>query len=692
MLSMIKSKIGLILLLIAILLVGVSCHKHTFSDQWSSNADIHWHGSSCGHDVTADSAAHSWNNYKVSKNPTCSEDGIITYTCTVCGLTKSAHIAATGHNPEVHYGHEATCTQAGNRMYWSCRICGKYFSDPECTAEIEANSWIIPAMGHNPEIHDSQEATCTQTGSSVYWSCSRCGWYFLDAEAKNRITFEQTVIPKQGHILEKIPHNEPSCTEIGNEEYYHCTRCGKNFYTATAETEISSFDSISIPATNHIGTIMSHPSVPVTCIKDGSNEYWSCSVCGKCFSDPECTAEIEANSWIIPASGHNPEMHDSHEATCTQEGSNAYWTCTACGKNFSDSKCTTEIEMDSWFIPALGHVGKNGICERCGNNLLEGEWKIDKKATLEGMIDFYLAEEYSPEEIAANHDIYYGMALVEASTEIDDIANSVNIEFSGTDCNINIYDTCLICRYSISEANELNLTYQGESLKLGVFDKNYTKLTFSDDSGYASIVFSKNPESSPFLVWPELYSSNPSVDNIKALIAGGADVNAGRDYNGDSALMYAIDEELYGIAMVLIEAGADVNAQNLYGKTALYYELYNQEEYAYVALVKAMIAHGADVNKGSFSSGRSPLMFACYNCSNEIKLALIEAGADVNAKDEDGKTALYYELWYHDEEASFDVVKAMIEHGVDVDACKINGLSARRYAAEYCSAEIAALL
>ncbi len=40
---------------------------------------------------------HTWNEGEVSKQPTCTEDGIKTFTCTVCGDTKTEVITATGH-------------------------------------------------------------------------------------------------------------------------------------------------------------------------------------------------------------------------------------------------------------------------------------------------------------------------------------------------------------------------------------------------------------------------------------------------------------------------------------------------------------------------------------------------------------------------------------------------------------------
>ena len=43
----------------------------------------------------------------------------------------------------------ATCTEAGNSAYWKCTVCNKYFSDEEGLAEIEENSWIIPATDHD---------------------------------------------------------------------------------------------------------------------------------------------------------------------------------------------------------------------------------------------------------------------------------------------------------------------------------------------------------------------------------------------------------------------------------------------------------------------------------------------------------------------------------------------------------------
>lgn len=44
---------------------------------------------------------------------------------------------------------EATCTADGNKEYWTCEICGKYFSDEAGTTEISLDETVIPATGHH---------------------------------------------------------------------------------------------------------------------------------------------------------------------------------------------------------------------------------------------------------------------------------------------------------------------------------------------------------------------------------------------------------------------------------------------------------------------------------------------------------------------------------------------------------------
>ena len=58
---------------------------------------------------------------------------------------------------------------------------------------------------------------------------------------------------------------------------------------------------------------------------------------------------------------------EAKEATCTEAGNSAYCTCNVCGKYFSDENGTNEIEKDSWVLKALGHdwSNRNGICARC---------------------------------------------------------------------------------------------------------------------------------------------------------------------------------------------------------------------------------------------------------------------------------------------------------------------------------------
>ena len=90
----------LLLLLLAIctyLSVGVmltACggkkHTHTYKTEWSKDATHHWHaceGENCT-DVT-NKTKHTWNDGEITTEATTEADGVKTFTCTVCGKTKT---------------------------------------------------------------------------------------------------------------------------------------------------------------------------------------------------------------------------------------------------------------------------------------------------------------------------------------------------------------------------------------------------------------------------------------------------------------------------------------------------------------------------------------------------------------------------------------------------------------------------
>ena len=81
-----------------------------------------------------------------------------------------------------------------------------------------------------------------------------------------------------------------------------------------------------------------------TCTEAGNNAYWTCSECGKYFSDAQGTNRIDENSWIIPAKGHRMTHHDAVAPTCTKDGTVEYYACGNCNKNFADNQGITEID------------------------------------------------------------------------------------------------------------------------------------------------------------------------------------------------------------------------------------------------------------------------------------------------------------------------------------------------------------
>ena len=102
--------------------------------------------------------------------------------------------------------------------------------------------------------------------------------------------------------------------------------------------------------------LTAHAAVAATCTKAGSSNYWSCSTCGKFFSDAQGKNEITKNSWVIKALGHASVKDAAKAATCTKTGLTEGSHC---------SRCDAVLKAQTK-TAALGHSYKNGACTRCG--------------------------------------------------------------------------------------------------------------------------------------------------------------------------------------------------------------------------------------------------------------------------------------------------------------------------------------
>ena len=115
-------------------------------------------------------------DYKVTvtKQPTTTEEGIRTYTCTRCNSSYTESIAKLPDEKHTHnytgsITKEATCTEAGVRTY-TCS-CGDSYTE------------IIPATGHSYVSKVTKAATTTEEGIMTY-TCSKCGHSYTQPIAK----------------------------------------------------------------------------------------------------------------------------------------------------------------------------------------------------------------------------------------------------------------------------------------------------------------------------------------------------------------------------------------------------------------------------------------------------------------------------------------------------------------------------
>jgi len=168
-------------------------------------------------------------------------------------------------------------------------------------------------------------------------------------------------------------------------------------------------------------------------------------------------------------------------------------------------------------------------------------------------------------------------------------------------------------------------------------------------------------------------------DVAKLLLENGANVNAAKE-NGATALMGAANNGHMGLAKILLDAKAEVNAANKYGETALM----KAANSGNMNLIKILLDAKAEVNAAN-KHGETVLMMAANSGHMELAKTLLDAKADVNAANVHGDTALmraanngHMELAKFLIEAgakislygdlTFKGAKALIEVGADVNA------------------------
>lgn len=329
-----KTKItwSLRLLIVSAMLVATVCafaacgtiHLHSFADAWTCDETSHWHAATCEHtDVKEGQAAHDWVE-SVLQEPSCTDPGVKSAVCAVCGYETQSAIPATGHALTTVSGQAPTCTEAGWESYSACTACD-YRETPA----------TLPALGHDEQGHAAKAPTCTEAGWDAYVACSRCDY-------SNYVEK-----PALGHDYSSTV-TAPTCTEKGYTTY-SCKKCD------------STYADDYVAATGHTyGNWI--VVTAATCTTNGSKER----VC-------HCGAK---ETEVIASEGHTyGAWRTVVEATCTTDGSKERVchcgnkqtdSISATGHNYSGAE-TLDISADgSTAVLKTLCAGCTSVQDKCG--------------------------------------------------------------------------------------------------------------------------------------------------------------------------------------------------------------------------------------------------------------------------------------------------------------------------------------
>lgn len=136
----------------------------------------------------------------LTTDPTCTEEGIMTYTCE-CGDTYTEPYPALGHQYKSEITKEATCVEEGEETF-TCTLCGDTYTEAIFkTDHVKGKEEVVKA------------ATCTEAGEKVTY-CAAC-----DKE------LSKEEIPATGHALGEQELIKNATLFSKGEAVIKCTEC-----------------------------------------------------------------------------------------------------------------------------------------------------------------------------------------------------------------------------------------------------------------------------------------------------------------------------------------------------------------------------------------------------------------------------------------------------------------------------------
>lgn len=156
------------------------------------------------------------------------------------------------------------------------------------------------------------------------------------------------------------------------------------------------------------------------------------------------------------------------------------------------------------------------------------------------------------------------------------------------------------------------------------------------------------------------------------LIDEGADIEAQSSDQDGTALHLAIEAEQYDVMNFLLAAGASPSAQSDIGHSALHSVTFSTDDTEEaVTATRVLVGKGADV-AGQDSQGQTPLHAAANKGLCGVIQSLVELGADLQCRDKSGLTPLHLAA----QSGRLNAVQLLLSLGADVSQTTSHGITA----------------